>query len=150
MKHPIELDKALSTKYPFAAIPDPEGEGWEIVFPDIPGVVGYAESWEAIGEEARSILSEWMVLEDEDGHPLPPPSDDWNPIERQPDDFAVPKLYSAEEAAAELGISKRRVISLAKSREVGRIIGNSLAFTDQDVEAMRDRTPGRPKSSSVA
>jgi predicted RNase H-like HicB family nuclease len=146
----LDLDEALAAKYPFAAIPAHGGDGWEIVFPDVPGVVGYAETWEGIGEEARSILSEWLHLEHEDGHSLPAPDYEWNPIKRSPGDFTVPRLYSTDEAANELGVSRRRAAALAKSRQVGQKIGNSLAFTDSDIDAMRERTPGRPPSDASA
>jgi predicted RNase H-like HicB family nuclease len=144
MKSYVDLNSALGAKYPFAAIPAPDGEGWEIVFPDVPGVVGFAESWEAIGVEARAILAEWLTLEDEDGNPLPAPDTNWIPIARDPEDFELPKLFSTEEAANELGISRRRVVALAKSRGVGTIVGSSLVFTEPDIDTMRDRTPGRP------
>lgn len=89
MSRNFSLEKALAAKYPFAAIPLSNGDGWEIVFPDIPGVIGLAETWEAIGQEARTILTEWLTLENEDRHPLPAPTVDWNPIYRSPGDFAV-------------------------------------------------------------
>lgn len=148
MANYIGLDDALAAKYPFTALPDPDGEGWEIVFPDIAGVVGFSATWEGIGEEARSILHEWLEASAEEGNPLPAPSGDWDPIMRQPDDFRVPALASTEDVAKELGISVRRVRALASSRGVGQIVGNSLAFTPQDIDALRQRRPaGRPSRS---
>jgi predicted RNase H-like HicB family nuclease len=143
-----DLDSALTAKYPFAAIPTQDGEGWEIVFPDIPGVIGFADTWQAIGEEARAILHFHLEGTAEDGHPLPAPNHDWNPVAREPGDFAIPTLYSADEASRALGISRRRVAALAKSRNVGSKVGNSLVFTEQDLDSMRDRIPGRPPSDT--
>lgn len=143
-----DLDTALSAKYPFAAIPTPDGEGWEIAFPDIPGIIGFAETWEGIGEEARMILHFHLEGTAEDGNPIPTPNHDWNPITRDPGAFDIPTLYSAEEASRELGISRRRVAALAKSRSVGSRVGNSLVFTDRDLDSMRQRTPGRPANDT--
>lgn len=144
----IALADALVAKYPFAALPDPEGEGWEIVFPDIAGVVGYSETWGGIGEEARSILRDWLEASAEEGNPLPAPTSDWDPITRSRDDFRVPTLASTEDVAKELGISVRRVRALASSRGVGQTVGNSLTFTPQDIDVLRERRPaGRPSKS---
>lgn len=144
----ITLGDALAAKYPFVALPDPDGEGWEIVFPDIAGVVGFSETWEGIGAEARSILREWLEASADEGNPLPAPSEDWDPITRDPEDFRLPTLVSTEDVARELGISVRRVRALASSRGVGQIVGNSLAFTPRDIDTLRERRPaGRPPKS---
>lgn len=145
----LPLPPALNAKYPFAALPEPDGSGWSIVFPDIPGVVGFAANWHEIGTEAQAILAEWLTGEDEDEHPLPGPTPDWDPIRRQPSDFALPALSSAEDVAEELGISKRRVLALAKSRDVGQRVGNALVFTESDIDQLRERQPGRPRRHSV-
>lgn len=143
-------EHALAAKYPFAAIPSPAGDGWEIVFPDIAGVVGFSETWEGIGPEAELILSEWITGEAEDGHPIPSPSPDWDPIEVEPSDFRLPEVYSSDEVAEMLGVSVRRVQALAKDRQRGKIVGNSLVFTLDDVAAMRPGKPGRPRKVAAA
>lgn len=145
----LTLEEALAAKYPFAALPVPDGEGWEIVFPDIAGVIGFSETWEGIGEEARSILRDWLEASAEEANPLPAPSGNWDPITREPDDFRLPRLSSTEDVARELGVSVRRVRALAHARGVGQMIGNSLAFTSQDIEEMRQRRKsGRPSKPS--
>ena len=53
-------------------------------------------------------------------------------------------IYDTREVAALLGISPQRVRALAKSREVGFKVGNAWAFDRLDLEAMRERRPGRP------
>lgn len=54
---------------------------------------------------------------------------------------------STEQAAEELGVSVRRVRALARSRGLGTRIGRDLLFTPEDVDAMRERRPGRPVGS---
>jgi hypothetical protein len=58
--------------------------------------------------------------------------------------------YTCIEASAFLGISPRRVRALAAGRRVGtkRLRAKRLrwCFTDDDVEAMRVRVPGRPRN----
>lgn len=142
-------EHAFNAKYPFAAVPNPDGDGWEIIFPDIAGIVGFAETWDEIGKEAQSILALWITTSAEDNHPIPAPSSDWDPIEIEPGAFRLPEVYSSEEVAKQLGISSRRVFALAKSRKLGRKVGNSLVFTLDDVVAMRERSPGRPRKHPV-
>ena len=53
---------------------------------------------------------------------------------------------SAAQVAAILGVSTHRVAELARSRNVGTLITPRMRlFSAGDVEAMRDRVPGRPK-----
>ena len=60
-----------------------------------------------------------------------------------------PRIYSADEVAAELGITPQRVRALAQSRGVGTKVGGYMwAFTASDVDAMRERKPGRPAKES--
>lgn len=55
------------------------------------------------------------------------------------------RLYSALEVAEMFGVTKRRVIFLARREGVGRIVGKSFVFTRADIEAMRPRPhAGRP------
>lgn len=58
------------------------------------------------------------------------------------------RLYSSEEVALELGITQRRVQQLATSRGVGRPVGRSLVFRPNDIEALRERSPGRPRKEA--
>lgn len=61
-------------------------------------------------------------------------------------------VLTSDEVAVQLGLKKRRVQALAESRAVGTRLGDpttpkrtTLRFSPADVEAMRDRTPGRPR-----
>lgn len=142
-KHSVARDKALAARYPFVATPSRDDEGWSIVFPGIPGVVGFATTWDAIGVEAQNILAGWFEGKAEDGHPSPAPTSEWNPVERQPGDYSLPTLYSTEDVANILGVQK-----LAASRSVGSKIANGLVFTPEDIEQMHDRRPGRPRKTA--
>jgi len=55
-------------------------------------------------------------------------------------------LYGVEQVAEELGITPARVRALATSRGVGAHLGRgeTWVFRRADIEAMRDRKPGRP------
>ena len=58
---------------------------------------------------------------------------------------AVMELKTSTQATAELGISKRRVNALAKSRNVGWQVGAGIwLFRPDDIDNMRIRTPGKP------
>lgn len=54
------------------------------------------------------------------------------------------RRYSTAEAAAELGVSERRVRALAAARNIGTRTGRDWMFSRANVDAMRERTPGRP------
>lgn len=60
------------------------------------------------------------------------------------------RLYTAQEAADALGITARRVRALAEHRGLGTRLGQRmLVLTAPEVEAMRERRPGRPKRLSA-
>lgn len=59
------------------------------------------------------------------------------------------ELRTAKQVAAEFGITSRRVLALAKSRNVGRQVGTTWAFTLDEVEVMRPRKTGRPARKEV-
>ena len=58
----------------------------------------------------------------------------------------IPRLYTAAQVAAELGITGRRVRQLAKARGLGQKIGpRALVFTEAEVDSLRVRKTGRPR-----
>lgn len=61
------------------------------------------------------------------------------------------RLYTAAEAADMLGISTRRVRGAAATLGVGQRIGRRvLAFTEADIERLRNRRPpGRPRKGKT-
>lgn len=54
-------------------------------------------------------------------------------------------LRPTVEVAAELGITPIRVRQLATARGLGQRYGKNLLFSQPDIDAMRIRTPGRPR-----
>lgn len=62
---------------------------------------------------------------------------------------ALAELLTTEQVAAALGISVRRVQSLARARAVGWRIGRDILFRPEDLGALRDRLPGRPPKITV-
>ena len=58
-------------------------------------------------------------------------------------------LISSKEAAEKLGVSLRRVQALITSgRLPAQKIGNSYVVREKDLEIVKDRTPGRPRTKS--
>jgi hypothetical protein len=55
-------------------------------------------------------------------------------------------LVAGDMAAEELGITRQRVWKLARSRGLGWQVEKAWIFTPAEVDAMRDRVPGRPPS----
>lgn len=136
------VDDILARGYSFIAKADHEDGGWVIVYPDLPGVVTQADTWEEIGEMAEDALRTWIAAQIEDGRPIPEPTDlplaewDWASI-------GVP-LLTTREVAERLGVTPRRVLAIAASRGMGRKIGHSMMFRPEDIEAMRPGPVGRP------
>lgn len=62
--------------------------------------------------------------------------------------WLVRDQLTTADVAADLGVSERRVRALASSRNVGQQVSRGTwLFTRRDVEALRDRRPGRPRQS---
>ena len=56
-------------------------------------------------------------------------------------------LISTKEAAEKLGLSIRRVQALITEGRLPALkIGNSYVVNEKDLELVKQRTPGRPKS----
>ena len=60
-------------------------------------------------------------------------------------DKARQSLMTAQDVAAEFGITHRRVVVLAKARGLGWKFSGDWVFTPAEVEAMRHRPVGRPR-----
>lgn len=54
-----------------------------------------------------------------------------------------PKLYSTVDVAKMLDLSVPTVTYWARELEVGQIVGTSYVFTDEDVDAIRNRPGAR-------
>ncbi len=153
--HKIKAAEARRLRYPFVAIPsDGEDGGYDIVFPDLPGLSSWSPSLEAIAGNVREVLDmDWDNAEAA-GFLVPAPSgypDDqfvhWGQKQEPVRDPDVPVLTSAAAGEA-LGISAQAVNTLARKRNLGWILGRQRVFTIEQVEAMRDR-PGRGQPRKV-
>jgi hypothetical protein len=60
---------------------------------------------------------------------------------------ALAELLTSDQAAETLGVTRARVLALARSRSVGWRIGRDVLFRPEDIAAMRERTPGRPRKA---
>jgi len=54
---------------------------------------------------------------------------------------APPRLYSAGEAAALLGVSRRRINHIARHYRIGVMVGHQRAFQVSDLPTLRVHTP---------
>ncbi len=76
------LEEILARNYTFIAKADLENGGWVVMYPDLPGVMTQAETYEEIAVMAKDALRAWAEAQIEDGRPIPEPSDfampEWN------------------------------------------------------------------------
>ena len=57
----------------------------------------------------------------------------------------VSSLYTTSTAAAELGITQNRVLKMiASGRLNATLVGSGWIITPEQLDAVRDRKPGRP------
>lgn len=140
------LDEILRTPYTFIAIADQDDGGWVIIYPDLPGCVTQADTYEEAARMAKDAFETWITYRHEEGLPIPEPafnadpSWDWDSV-RPLDE--IPTL-TTRDVARELDVTVARVHQLARSRHVGERRGNALMYSRKDVERMKDRKPGRP------
>jgi len=140
------LDEILRTPYTFIAIADQDDGGWVIMYPDLPGCVTQADTYDEAARMAKDAFETWMTYRYEEGLPIPEPaftadpSWDWDSV-RPLDEVAT---LTTRDVAEELDVSVARVHQLARSRQVGQRRGRSLVYSRKDVEKMRVRKPGRP------
>lgn len=136
------LEAVLDRKYTFLVQADSEINAWVIVYPDLPGCISQADSYEEIGRMARDVLVDWVSAQIEDGRPIPEPRE--YPVPEWDWDNAGETLRSSAEVAEVLGVSQRRVLALAKDRGVGRKFGRSVMFSSKDITMMEPKPVGRP------
>lgn len=146
------LAEIQARHYSFRAEADLDTGGWVIWFPDLPGCMSQAETFEEIGPMAQEAFVAWTESVHERGLAIPAPSDTSGDIHSQ--DWGTPAPASGEtpsltaaEVARRLGVSIRRVSTLAASRGAGTMFGRYRLFSENDVEAMRPRSPGRPRQA---
>lgn len=139
------MDKSLP-KYPFTVTLEAGGT-FHIVFPDLPGCMSGAESWDEIVPNAQEALVLWLKTAEEIGKVPAAPTigTDTDYPWRYPLNYSATPTYSTSEVAARLGVSARRVQAIARDRHIGRRVGRTLFFSPTDVECMKVRKPGRPR-----
>src|SRR4029079_1493487 len=112
----IPADQALDLHYSFSAIAG--DEGWDIVFPDLPGCTSWSADWEHIGTQAHDAFRMHLEGFREDGllvpapreHPLPA-TDAFVPV-LDPD----VSLITAAQLAHIYGVTPRRINAIARRR----------------------------------
>jgi len=75
------IEEVLRRNYSFIAKADLEDGGWIIFYPDLPGVMSHAESYDDIGEITEDALRTWVEAQIQAGRPIPEPAElelpDW-------------------------------------------------------------------------
>ncbi|SEA14830.1 Predicted nuclease of the RNAse H fold, HicB family [Eubacterium aggregans] len=66
---------ANKSAYPAVFYPWEDGQGYTVEFPDLPGCVTQGETMADAMAMAEDAASGWIMLELEDGNPVPSPSD---------------------------------------------------------------------------
>lgn len=148
------LDEILKRSYSFRAEADLDTGGWVIWFPDLPGCMTQAETFDEIGPMAEDAFRAWVTASFEYGNHIPPPSDTSGDIDAWQWPGPTPRsddapTITAAEAAQRLGVTVRRISALALSRKVGTMFGRYRLFSERDIEAMRERRPGRPERATA-
>lgn len=140
------LESILARNYTFVAEADQEDGGWVVYFPDLPGCVTQGDSFDEVAAMAEDAFRVWVAAQYEDGYPIPEPTygkpHDWNWSHVEVDDSAP--RFTVANVASQLNVTTSRVYALAKSRKVGTKEGGTILFSRKDIEAMRNRKPGRP------
>ena len=112
----MTIEEVMWRNYTFIAMADPASGGWVIMFPDLPGVMTQADTYEEIGEMAKEALEVWVAAQIEDGLPIPKPGDYPLPVWNWED--AGPALLTTKEVAERPWEAYERVPLLQR---VGRL-----------------------------
>ncbi len=150
------LEEILARNYSFRVDADLDAGGWVIRFPDLPGCITQADTFEEIGEMAGDAFRAWVTATYEHGQAIALPSDtdetgfkdwDWSqkPVTRTDDVLSL----TSREVARRLDVTPRRVTALARQRGVGIQKGRDWLFSEDDVAALKPRRPGRPRKDAV-
>ena len=143
----VTVDDVMARNYTFIAKADLEDGGWVVMYPDLPGVMTQAETYEEVATMARDALRAWAEAQIEDGRPIP-----------EPGDFELPEwtweaagepLKTTADVAREFDVTPRRVLALARDRGVGHRFGRSVMFTRSDIERLRPGPAGRPRKAAA-
>ncbi len=146
------IAELVARPYSFVAVADPDEGGWVIFYPDLPGVITQADTYEEVAHMAKDALETWLEYQLVHDRPIPEPTFDADP--NWDWDTARPAselpTMTATEVARELGIDEARVRQIAEERHLGEMRGNARMFSAKNVDAMRNRQPGRPSAARSA
>ena len=109
------LSEYLDDEYPFQVIADPDG-GYVIVFPDLPGCMTQADSYEEIIAMAQDARTLWIETAYAHGREIPPPS---YPEEyRGKFNLQLPRSLHRmlAESAAQEGVSLNQYVTMLLAR----------------------------------
>ena len=141
----IPADQALDLHYSFSAIAGEEG--WDIVFPDLPGCTSWSADWEHIGTQAHEAFRMHVAGFREDGLLVPAPREYPLPVA----DAFVPvldpdvSLITAAQLAQIFGVTPRRINAIARRRGlIGRRIGQTMAWSTAAIPLFKPGQRGRP------
>jgi predicted RNase H-like HicB family nuclease len=120
--------------YTFVAQAHPDEEGWVIFFPDLPGCMTQADTWDEVAINARDAFDSWMDVTEEHGMPIPTPS-------TGDDILDVIEYHLADDTATSIEINHippldgwgRRVVSYIRDLD-----GERKGYGDSVVSSLRD------------
>lgn len=69
------MDTITAQRYPFEVVPVPEedGGGWMVTFPDLPGCIGAGDTREEAVAMGQDAALSWLSTAEEAGEPIPEP-----------------------------------------------------------------------------
>lgn len=157
--------------YPFVVTPSSIA-GWDVTFPDLPGVVGQAETLADVGETVREVLDLYSDEGDYGRRPMPTPSGwrpDWLREEGESAPLPSPALsdpawaaheeaevtlprWTTREVADRLERTRGRIDQIARDLGLGTMVGNQRLFSVREFDMIRaHRKPaGRPAKGASA
>jgi antitoxin HicB len=68
-----DLDYYLRLPYRVEIYPEPDGSGYTAEFPDLPGCITCADTWDELMEMIEDAKAGWLEIALEDGDPIPDP-----------------------------------------------------------------------------
>lgn len=143
----MTLAEVMNRNYSFVAAADLDDGGWVIKYPDLPGCMTTADTYDEIATEARAALEAWATSRINHGEPIPEPGNyplpewDWS------DDGAEGEVMTTEQVAQHLGVTPRRVRAIAVQRRLGKKLGRSLVFHRSELAKLRPGRRGRPRGN---
>ncbi len=136
------LDEYLTLEYPFQVIADPDG-GYVVIFPDLPGCMTQADSYEEIAEMAQDVRTLWIETAYDHDRAIPLPS--------YPEEYSgkfnlrLPRSLhrTLAESAAQEGVSLNQYVTMLLGRRDAQAqVERRLEAIEAQVAAMREQAVG--------